>query len=120
MAVPENSVHYLEIVTVDVQAACELYSKLYGWQFSPVTPELGGAHVADLPDGLLCGIRAPMHEAEKPVVRVYVRVEDIEAAVQRLEGTGAEIALEPVDLPGHGKIAIYIHGGVEQGLWQVP
>jgi len=119
MAVPEYSVHYLEIVTVDVQAACELYSKLYGWQFRTARPELGGAHVADLPDGSLCGIRAPMHEEEKPTVRVYVRVEDIEATIQRVEGTGAEIALEPVEIPGHGKIAIYVHGGIEQGLWQV-
>jgi hypothetical protein len=71
MAVPEYSVHYLEIVTVDVQAACELYSKLYGWQFRAAGSELGGSHVADLPDGSLCGIRAPMHEKEKPIVRVW-------------------------------------------------
>jgi len=57
---------------------------------------------------------------EKPTVRVYVRVEDIEATMQRVQGTGAEIALAPVEIPGHGKIAIYINGGIEQGLWQVP
>ena len=75
--------------------------------------------MTDLPDGSLCGIRTPLHEMEKPTVRVYVRVDDIEATIKRVEGTGAEIALEPVEIPGHGKIAIYVHGGIEQGLWQV-
>jgi hypothetical protein len=29
-------------------------------------------------------------------------------------------SLEPVAIPGHGKIAIYLYGGIEQGLWQLP
>ena len=31
MAVPEHAVHYLEIVTPDVEAACHLYGTAYGW-----------------------------------------------------------------------------------------
>ena len=81
--------------------------------------ELGNAFVAKLPDGSLCGIRAPMHEQEKPVVRTYLRVTDIATAVRAAAQLGAKIALEPVEIPGHGKIAIYMYGGIEQGLWQV-
>jgi len=53
-------------------------------------------------------------------VRTYLRVTDIETAVQEAGQLGAEIALEPVEIPGQGKIAIYQHGGIEQGLWQLP
>ena len=120
MAVPEYSTHYLEIVTADAPAACEFYQNSYGWDFEAEKPELGNARVAKLPDGSRCGVRAPMSDQEKPLVRVYVRVDDIEAAVERAQEQGAEIALPPVEIPGHGKIAIYLHGGVEQGLWQVP
>jgi predicted enzyme related to lactoylglutathione lyase len=120
MAVPEHSVHYLEIVTNDVHAACDLYAKAYGWRFEATGPEMGGSFVASLPDGSLCGIRAPMHDQEKPIVRTYVRVSDIEGAVKRAAQLGAEIALEPLEIPGHGKVAIYFYGGIEQGLWQVP
>ena len=120
MAVSENSVHYLEIVTPDVKAACDLYAKSNGWHFQPMEPALGNAFVAKLPDGSLCGIRAPMHAAEKPVVRTYLRVTDIKTAVEGAAQLGAEILLEPTELPGHGIIAIYKHGGIEQGLWQVP
>ena len=53
-------------------------------------------------------------------MRSHLRVTDIETAVQEAGQLGAEIALEPVEIPGQGKIAIYLHGGIEQGLWQVP
>ncbi len=120
MGVLEHTVHYLEIVADDVPAACRLYSEAYGWQFGAAVPELGNARVATLPDGSSCGIRAPMHEEEQPVVRTYVRVEDVDAAAREAERLGAEIALPPVDLPGHGRIAIYVCGGIQQGIWQVP
>ncbi len=118
MTVPEHAVHYLEIVTPDVEAACQLYGTAYGWHFQAVA-ELGNAFVATLPGGSLCGIRAPMHHSEKPIVRTYLRVTDIETAVQEAAQLGAKIALEPMEIPGHGQVAIYQFGGIEQGLWQV-
>jgi predicted enzyme related to lactoylglutathione lyase len=60
-----------------------------------------------------------MHEQETPVVRTYLRVPDIDAAVKRVADLGAEIALEPMQIPRHGKVAIYLHGGIQQGIWQV-
>ena len=120
MSVPEHAVHYLEIVTLDVEAARHLYSTAYGWRFQAMQAELGNAFVATLPGGSLCGIRAPMNEQEEPVVRTYLRVADLETAVQEAEQLGAEIALPSMELPGHGTIAIYLHGGIQQGLWQIP
>lgn len=120
MTVPENSIYYLEIVTPDVEAARQMYSTAYGWSFDAQRAELGNAFVTTLPGGVLCGIRAPMHEEETPIVRTYLRVADIETAVKDVAQLGAEIALEPMEIPGHGMIAIYFHGGVQQGLWQIP
>ncbi|MDH3628714.1 MAG: hydroxylase [Acidobacteriota bacterium] len=120
MTVPEYTIYYLEIVTPDIEAACKLYGHAYGWQFEPKGPEWGGSVVAKLPGGSLCGIRAPLHEQENPVVRTYLRVTDIDSAVQEAEKLGATIALPPMEMPGAGKIAIYLFGGIEQGLWQVP
>jgi len=120
MAVPENSVYYMEIVTPDVESACHLYGKAYGWRFEAMGPELGNSFVATLPGDVLCGIRAPMHEQEKPIVRTYLRVADIVTAVQEAEQLGAQIILDSMEIPEHGTIAIYLHGGIEQGLWQVP
>jgi predicted enzyme related to lactoylglutathione lyase len=119
MNVIENSVHYLEIVTPDVESMCNLYTKSFGWNFQPETPELGNARVAKIKGGSLCGIRTPMSPTEKPIIRMYLRVLDLEASVQKVTQQGAKILLEPMKIPGHGTIAIYEMGGIEKGLWQV-
>ncbi len=120
MTVREHSIYYFEIVTPDVETVCRLYGEAYGWTFEAKGPEWGNSYVASLPDGSLCGVRAPMHETEQPIVRTYLRVADIDAAVEEAGKLGAEIALEPMEMPGHGRIAIYLLGGIQQGLWQVP
>jgi predicted enzyme related to lactoylglutathione lyase len=120
MAVSENAIHYLEIVTPDVEVARHLYSTAFGWRFEPAVPELGNAVVATLPGGSLCGIRAPLHVEEEPVVRTYIRVANLEHATREVERLGARILLESMDLAGWGKISIVECGGVQQGLWQVP
>jgi uncharacterized protein len=120
MEVPEHSIHYLEIVTPDVEAACQLYAKAYGWHFQPTGPELGQSFVAKLPGGSLCGIRAPLNPEEMPIVRTYLRVANIEAATKEAARLGGKILLEYMDIPGWGRISIYEFGGIQQGLWQVP
>jgi len=111
-------VHYLEIVTKDVDAVCATQEQLHGVSFSAPDAGLGGARTTALPDGGMLGVRAPMHETEEPVVRPYLLVDDIEAAVKTAVAAGAEIAHPPLELPGHGTFAIYTQGGIHQGLWQ--
>ena len=112
-------VHYLEIVTQEVDATCATYAQLYGVSFGEGDHSLGNARTAALASGGVIGVRAPMHESEEPVVRPYLLVEDIDAAVATAVDAGGEIALPPMEIPGHGKCAIYIQGGIQHGLWQV-
>jgi len=119
MAVSENTVYYLEIITEDIQVTADFYASAYGWRFESEAPELGNALVATLSDGSLCGIRAPMHDQEKPIVRTYLRVTDLDAAVKQATQLGATVAIESMEIPGRGKIAIFFIGGIEQGLWQL-
>lgn len=111
-------VQYLEIVTPEVEATCGTYEKQLGVSFSEPVAELGNARTAALAGGGRVGVRAPMHDAEKPVVRPYVLVEDIEAAVQAAVAAGGEVAHPPMAIPGQGTFAIYFLGGIEQALWQ--
>jgi uncharacterized protein len=74
---------------------------------------------APLPVGGLVGVRAPMSEVEQPVVWPYWLVDDIEAAVAAAVAAGGVVAHSPMEIPGHGTFAIYIHGGVHHGLWQL-
>ncbi|MBT8484296.1 MAG: hydroxylase [Phycisphaerae bacterium] len=111
-------VEYLEIVTKDVDAMCASCADLHGVRFSDPVPTLGNARTAALPGGGKIGIRAPMNEAEEPIVRPYWLVDDVAAAVKAAEAAGAQIAHPPLELPGHGTFAIYIQGGIHHGLWQ--
>ena len=112
-------VHYLEVVTPDVDATCGALEKLHGVSFSEPKAEFGNARTAALDGGGLVGVRAPMREDEEPVVRPYVLVDDIEAAVKAAEAAGGEIAMPATEIPGGGKFAIYVHGGIQHGLWQL-
>jgi uncharacterized protein len=112
-------IQYVEIVTTDVETACTLYSKMHGVTFSDPEQNLGGARTACLANGGTLGVRAPMHNAEKPVVRPYILVKDIEATVAAAADCGAVIAVPPMEIAGHGTCAIVIQDGIESGLWQL-
>ena len=113
-------VQYLEIVTKDMQATCDLYSQIHGVTFGEPVEVLGNARTTDMPDGSMLGIRAPMHDAEGQVVRPYFLTEDIEAAVATAEKAGATIAMGATSIPGSdGKFAIIFQGEIQSGLWQL-
>lgn len=112
-------VQYLEIVTPDVEATCDALEEMHGVSFGEPVPELGNARTAALAGGGRIGVRAPLREDEEPVVRPYVLVDDIEAAVQAAEAAGGQFAMLPTEIPGHGRFAIYFLGGIQHGLWEL-
>lgn len=111
-------IHYLEIVTRDVDAVCDGYAAAHGVRFGPPDAGLGQARTAPLPSGGMVGVRAPLRDTEAPVVRPYWLVDDIEVAVAAVAAAGGEIAVAPTPIPGHGSFAIYLQGGNDHGLWQ--
>ncbi len=113
------SVQYLEIVTPDMDETCALFERTHGVTFGDPVPEFGSARTAALNDGRIIGVRKPMRANEDPVVRPYMLVDDIDAAIKAAEDAGAEIAIPPMEMPGRGKFAIYILGGIDHGLWEL-
>ena len=114
------NIHYLEMVTNDVDGVCAAYGAAHAVEFGAPDPSLGGARTATLPDGGGVGVRGPLRDGEATVVRPYRLVDDIASTVATVQGAGGTTALPPMKLPGHGTIAIYLLGGGEHGLWQTP
>ncbi len=112
------AVRYLEIVSNDVDALVELYQRMHDLSFAPPGPDVGEARVATQADGTLIGIRRPLAAHERPIMRTYVAVEDIQRAVKKAEVAGATIAYPPTRQGTEGTFAIVIQGEVEHGLWQ--
>ena len=112
------AVHYLEIVSNDVDSLAGLYEHTHGLSFGPPDPDLGQARVAAQADGTLIGIRKPLAAHEQPTMRAYLAVGDIQQATKKAEESGATIAYPPTRQGSHGTFAIAIQGDVEHGLWQ--
>lgn len=112
------AVQYLEVVTPDVDATCATLAKLHGVTFGKPVVLLGNARTAALRGGGRIGVRPPMRKDEAAVVRPYVLVDDVEAAVKCAKETGAQFAMEATTIPGEGTFAIYVQGGVQYGLWK--
>lgn len=112
------NIHYLEIVTTDVDKQTKILSATHGLSFTGPVAELGNAMVADTQGGGRIGVRAPMHDQEQPATRPYMLADDIDSAIKAAEEAGAMVAMMPTEIPGQGKIAIYFIDGTEHGLWQ--
>jgi predicted enzyme related to lactoylglutathione lyase len=112
-------IHYLEIVTRDVDDVCAAYGAANDVRFSEPVAELGNARTATLAGGGMIGVRAPLRESEEPVVRPYWLVQDIEAAVAKAVQKGGKVAMPPIEIPGRGRFAIYLQGGNDHGFWQL-
>ena len=113
------NIHFLEIVTKDVDKHVGVLSTTLGVSFNGPVAEFGNAMVAVAPGGGRVSIRAPMHDEEAPTIRPYMLTNDIEAAVKSAEEAGAMIAMAPTHVPGQGTFAIYFVDDAQLGLWQV-
>ena len=111
-------IHYVEIVSRQVDAQCEALERIHGVSFGSAVADLGHARVAEGADGSLIGVRAPLAEHEQPTVRTYTEVADIEQAVKQAADAGAMIAYPPTQQGDTGTWSIYILGDVQIGLWQ--
>jgi predicted enzyme related to lactoylglutathione lyase len=112
------AVHYLEIVSNDVDTLTGLYQRIHGLSFGSPDPDLGQARVATAADGTLVGIRKPLAAHEQPIMRTYLVVDDIQQAVKKAEEHGAIVAYPPTRQGQRGTFAIVIQGDAQHGLWQ--
>ena len=111
-------IRYLEFVTQKVGETCSALAAIHRVEFGEPVAELGNARTAKLASGNRFAVRAPMAEHEQPIVRAYMLVDNVEAAVKQAESAGATIAHPPMKIPGQGTFAIYVLGGTQHGLWQ--
>lgn|GEM_PF-2224926 len=112
-------IQYLEIVTTDVDTTIATLEDVHGVSFGEPVPGFGFARIAALSNGGQIGVRAPLSPDEgAPVVRPYLGVEDIEAAIAAAQASGAQFAMLATEIPGYGKFAIYFQGGIQYGLWE--
>ena len=119
-AVPEvprgsgkHPVLMIAIAATRMDASRDFYSKLFGWQMYPLSPELTAAVASS---GPTISLRAGTPDGFQGVVP-FICVADVEAELERLVDAGAAMEKAPWDVPMAGKLARFKDpGGTIYGL----
>ena len=113
-------VAFFEISSPDHERAQKFYGELFGWQVA-ADPAMGGYGLVDTAagDGAIGGGIGPVEDGAADGVRIYVRVDDLEASLQRAEQLGGTRLVPPTELPaGYGWFALFADpDGNTVGLW---
>ena len=92
---------------------------LFGWQVG-ADPAMGGYALVDTGAGEERSAAASVpSEAGEKSVKIYMRVDDLDAYLDRAEQLGGKRLVPPTDLPGDfGRFAIFTDpDGNQVGLW---
>lgn len=100
-----NQVVHFEIVGTDGAALRQFYKEAFGWEYQAVGGPMDYALVQNA--GLGGGIGGACEKSEGHV-RVYVSVDDINAALQKVRALGATSVEGPFPLPTGGQIAQFL------------
>ena len=105
-----GTIHWTELMTRDVNAAKEFYEKVCGWQVEGMPMPEGTYWVASMGEAMVAGIfdmtGMPGMDEMPPHWFTYIAVDDVDAAVVQTREAGGQIAREPYDVEGVGRIAI--------------
>jgi uncharacterized protein len=113
---------WVETLQPEPRAALEFYAALFGWGGSGPGPMPGGGEyfVARLNGDDAAGVASlPPGGIAEPAWTTYVRVDDLEACIERARSAGGGVIVEPLAVPPAGRLAI-IEGatGATFGLWE--
>ncbi len=113
-------VAFFEVISPDAAATQKFYAELFGWQIA-ADPAMGGYGLVDTGagEGAIGGGIGTSDDKTEKSVKIYVRVDDLDAYLDRAEQLGGKRLVPPMDLPGDfGRFAIFTDpDGNQVGLW---
>jgi uncharacterized protein len=114
-------VAYFEIISTDAERVRKFYSELFEWT-AEADPDMGGYAMVDTgagDDAIGGGIGSSQAPGDTGV-KIYARVDDLDAYLARATTLGGSTVVPPMDLPGgYGRIAVFADpDGNPVGLWQ--
>ena len=105
----------------DFDAGEAFYRDLLGWEIpeQPNSEQLGGYRRAKLKGRDVAGASPVMQDGQPCEWNTYVSVEDADATLDKVRAAGGGVIVEPMDVMGMGKMAIFTDPtGATVGLWE--
>lgn len=113
---------YVELMAPDAAAAADFYAELFGWSIeAQEVPDFGTYRTGTLESDTVAGISPQMPQlAGHPAFwAVYLAVDDVDAAVTKVEAAGGTVEAGPFDVMGFGRMAsIQDPTKARVNLWQ--
>ena len=106
---PVGDWHWNELMSPDELKSLAFYEKVFGFQHESMDMGPMGTYYLLKKDGAMRGglMRAPM--ADTPAMWVpYVAVADCDATAAKAKSLGAQVIVEPQDIPNVGRFATFI------------
>jgi len=98
-----------ELMATDVDACKAFFGEVLGWQFQEMDVGAGPYNVAmagDAPAAGMFKMEGPDFQGQPAQWMAYIRVDDVDAAVAKVEGAGGKVMQPPHDIPTVGRIAM--------------
>jgi predicted enzyme related to lactoylglutathione lyase len=99
---------WFELMTSDIAAATNFYTKLFGWTTENMSMEGGTYTVVKVADKGVGGIMnmPPTAQGMPPMWGVYVTVNDVDATAKKAQDLGGKVIMPPKDIPDVGRFCV--------------
>jgi predicted enzyme related to lactoylglutathione lyase len=100
---------WFELMTTDVAAAKDFYTKLFGWNTEESPMEGGQPYtVIKVKDKAVAGLMAtpPQAQGTPPMWSIYITVDDVDAIAQKTAELGGKVLMPPTDIPKVGRFCV--------------
>ena len=102
-------IDYIEFASPDLPATKDFFARAFGWNFNDYGPEYQELADAGMSGGIAAGPLAP------PLV--ILKAADLEAALDQVTATGADITRPIYAFPGGRRFHFREPGGTEMAVW---
>ncbi|WP_433012758.1 VOC family protein [Kribbella sp. CA-294648] len=108
---------WIDITAHDATASRAFYTQLFGWRLQVI--EALNYALIDPDDNTLPGGIGQQDETHPAGVVTYFSVPDVDASLAHAEQLGGKTAVPPWEVPGLGRMAVFLDpDGNRIGLWQ--
>lgn len=107
--------------TPDIEASERFYGAVLGWEIpeQPNSAQPGGYRRAQLGGRDVAGVSPKMQDGQPCEWNTYISVTDADATVAKIRDAGGTVTVEPLDVMGMGKMALFKDpSGTDFGIWE--
>ena len=105
-APPPHPVRQFQMLARDPEATAAFYQRVFGWEIHQRNA-LGVRQFSTGPEGMV-GAIWPTPPEGRPLVQIFIAAPDLEAAVARATGLGAQVVVPPQALPEGDALAVLV------------